>query len=80
MTTTNLISEANVTALKFNVLSLVGDYRCMESMFEAIEIAMGHFVYTDELVETIVFSFLNSECSDKLEKMDSEFASAFYGA
>ncbi len=70
---TNTVNTANVNYLKFNILNMVNSFLNIEQMFDNIENAMNHFNYESELVETIVYSFIHTECSNKLEQINEKF-------
>lgn len=70
---TNTVNTANVNYLKFNILNMVNSFLNIEQMFDEIENAMNHFNYESELVETIVYSFIHTECSNKLEEINEKF-------
>lgn len=70
---TNTVNTANVNYLKFNILNMVNSFLNIEQMFDNIENAMNHFNYESELVETIVYSFIHTECSNKLEEINEKF-------
>ena len=70
---TNTVNTENVNYLKFNILNMVNSFVNIEQMFDNIENAMNHFNYESELVETIVYSFIHTECSNKLEEINKRF-------
>ena len=70
---TNTVNTENVNYLKFNILNMVNSFVNIEQMFDNIENAMNHFNYESELVETIVYSFIHTECSNKLEEINEKF-------
>jgi hypothetical protein len=73
MNATNLVTASNVNYLKFNILNMVNSFVSIDAMFENIEIAMGQFIYENELVETIVFSFVKEECYNKLDLINKNY-------
>ena len=62
--TTNTVTTSNVNSMKCNIFSMVGTFTGVAQMYEKIELAMSHFNYENESVETIVFVYLNEMCNN----------------
>ncbi len=61
---TNLITTSNVDKMKCNIFSMVDTFTGVAQMFTKIEIAMSHFDYENENIETIVFAYLKDMCNN----------------
>ena len=67
---TDIINSENFEVIKWDALRLIGmagDF--IADIYQEIETAMSGFTYENELIETMVFSFLKA----KIERWNSSF-------
>jgi hypothetical protein len=72
-TSTNTVNANNVNYLKCHINNMVGYFNNIDSMYMAIEQAMGLFTYATEQLETIVFAYITEWQKEKLNNQNKNY-------